>query len=900
LAQVILAHSWCCWLNGISSKSRMVNHPKRINSKSRPKLVAASCEIVVHDDRCTIEPVCSHDQNRSRSRSRSRSAHVSLVRRGPVADRVAEFLPCSRTLHAVHATPRERDSASECVQSDPAWSEARTETSGTSCCSRPPSKRFRALSISAPGRGSEVSLQGVSNEIVDTQPCKKSLKSSLFGESKVRRHKSRRQPKLLDQTVLAVSASRCGVELPIWKVMVKGHQHLQDVVRAWARVHAEVASDLRARSSPDHPDLDLQATIEQLRPNLQAKNGALSISLERGSLGTCVERGVPGTAAEATIEQLRPNFPAKNDGLSISLERGSRGTCVERGVAGTAAESTVEQLRPNFEAKNGGLSISLERDSLGTRVERGVAGTAAKATVEQLRPNFRAKNGGLSISLERDSLGTRVERGVAGTAAKATVEQLRPNFRAKNGGLSISLERDSLGACVERGVAGTAHCASKLSRLRPSPRYCNVNGPSMNYHNSRTRKAKNKAGFYRETDGLFKQQDKMEAMRTPSTTEMTNELCRRELIVFEDASSKELFRAHLCGPPSLVRNWEATCEKFATLKIAGKSQDVSIPYPVFIPSRGRARTAHLNFEAAHVFGPNTSSGLHPVVCVVVEPSEEEAYRDAWRHALFLVLPQSGRGPGFARWVIQKVCSRVHELVKPAGRFSNAAVWAVRRLPWVWIVDDYLTTFYRLVYLRAVVRSKSAWAERLKQRVAVEGKPMFKDAMLAVQRHHFLPRATLAGFLRDDGTAVCKKLDWKTDELSLYKVVLLNIRGLKRLNIEYLPDLQKFEDICLNHEVLQALGGRTLKCQLFCFRAAHSRHGGCGDSRDQRATNDRFTQVSDLIHPARFESLPKDRQQVVLELLEWVRGVERQSIHKSAARSAEESANKTPFACIKVA
>jgi hypothetical protein len=199
------------------------------------------------------------------------------------------------------------------------------------------------------------------------------------------------------------------------------------------------------------------------------------------------------------------------------------------------------------------------------------------------------------------------------------------------------------------------------------------------------------------------------------------------------------------------------------------------------------------------------------------------------------------------------------------------------------VDDNLTTFYRLADTCADARAKSATPQRLKKRVAGDGTAMFKEAMLAVQQHHFLPKASLAGFLRDDGTAVCKTQRWKTNELSLYKVVLLNVRRLKRLSIEYLPDLHKFEDICLNHQILQAEGGHTLKCQEYCFRASHSLHGGCRDSRNQRPTNERFTELSDLIPPARFRALPSGRQQLVSDLLEWVRGVERQSTNKNAAR-----------------
>ena len=102
-------------------------------------------------------------------------------------------------------------------------------------------------------------------------------------------------------------------------------------------------------------------------------------------------------------------------------------------------------------------------------------------------------------------------------------------------------------------------------------------------------------------------------------------------------------------------------------------------------------------------------------------------------------------------------------------------------------------FYCLSLLAATGGSSASnsrsGAQRLKQRLAPAGRPMFWAAMLTVQRHNLLPRMAVAGYLRDDGTAVCKKLEWKVDELALYKVVLLNLNTLWRLGVEYQQDLQ---------------------------------------------------------------------------------------------------------------
>jgi hypothetical protein len=243
-------------------------------------------------------------------------------------------------------------------------------------------------------------------------------------------------------------------------------------------------------------------------------------------------------------------------------------------------------------------------------------------------------------------------------------------------------------------------------------------------------------------------------------------------------------------------------------------------------------------EAEHVFGPMRFDGsaLQPVVCIVVEPSQEASYREAWPFALILVLPENGRGPGYARWAVQKICTKAFEDI--AGN-----QWRCRRLPFVWIVDDGISMFYRLrhFYVLPLGAKRPNGASRIKEREAKEGARMFWDAFLEVQRHTSMPGMAVAGFLRDDGTAVCKKLDWKSNEPALYKVVLLNCSILSKLGVEYQPDLKMYEDICFINEVLRA-GGRTLKCQCFCFRASHARKGGCAEQRKRRDS----TSLDDLM------------------------------------------------------
>ena len=284
----------------------------------------------------------------------------------------------------------------------------------------------------------------------------------------------------------------------------------------------------------------------------------------------------------------------------------------------------------------------------------------------------------------------------------------------------------------------------------------------------------------------------------------------------------------------------------------------------------------MNWNAEHVFG-HFSQGregkLHPVVCIVVEPKQEDEYRAAWPRALMLVLPVNGRGPGFARWAIQKTCTKA--LLRPPQSkhdrivgSNDMASWPVRRLSWIWIADDGLSMFYRLIS-RGSATSANARVQRLTNREAPDGRPMFHEAFLTVQRHALLPKMAVAGFLRDDGTAVCKRLEWKSDELALYKIVLLNLAMLRKLGVEYNPDLQMYEDICLNNEVLRR-GGHTLKCQKFCYRASHVKAGGCFVQRTSRLG----THLEDLIAPSALKKLPVESQQAVRDLLRWVQSQER--------------------------
>ena len=308
-------------------------------------------------------------------------------------------------------------------------------------------------------------------------------------------------------------------------------------------------------------------------------------------------------------------------------------------------------------------------------------------------------------------------------------------------------------------------------------------------------------------------------------------------------------------------------------------QQLTTPYPVFILSKGRPREACLNWETSHVFG--TISEHHrrwPVVVVVVEPREEEAYREVWPNALMMTLPENGLGPGYARWIVQMVCTHSVECMTMTYDSGRTKSWTEsRRLPFVWVADDLVSSFYELK--RPVdLRSKT----RRTVRSAPKNTPMFREAMLRVQRHPELLRMGLCGFLRDDGTAVCKKSQWTFGEgaLSLYKVVLLNIKVLHENNLQYIRYLKKYEDIALNHQVIEHLSVDLMKCQQFCFRASHKRGGGCqGARRDvqgQEAARAAKTLRTELIPARRWERLSPKDQDTVQKVLKWVNGKESSS------------------------
>lgn len=407
-----------------------------------------------------------------------------------------------------------------------------------------------------------------------------------------------------------------------------------------------------------------------------------------------------------------------------------------------------------------------------------------------------------------------------------------------------------------------------LKKLRISPRYSAAERTVENFHGSTTYRGKADAGLYESTSGQYSQAQFIRDMSRSGVEDRGDPHTTCELVVFHSSSNaspngKEQFRVVLDGPAQKIDNFVATAKMFATTAFGKARANL---FPVFVPSCGRPEKAHLNYEADHVFGCLGAYGqaLQPVICVVVEPRDKEAYRHLWPQALLMTLPHNGQGAGFTRWAIQKVCTLSY--------YQDGQQWVRTRFPFVWVCDDSLTSFYRLDPLST--RKETFFDKAKKERQTLRVPVTFREAFLDVQKHPFLERAAISGFLRDDGTAVCKSSSYKSDELSIYKVVLLNLWKLKSLGIQYEYGLRRFEDICINADIQDAPEGRTLKCQTYCYRALLFGSGGCAKERKRKLSSGQMT-LDDMIAPQIFSRLSTKRQQAIRRLHKWAVGKENQ-------------------------
>ena len=79
-------------------------------------------------------------------------------------------------------------------------------------------------------------------------------------------------------------------------------------------------------------------------------------------------------------------------------------------------------------------------------------------------------------------------------------------------------------------------------------------------------------------------------------------------------------------------------------------------WPIFVLSRGRPRTAHLDWAAGHVLGSASPARACERVVIVVAPEDRDEYRRYWPGALLATLPEEGRPVGCESlsWLVCRV------------------------------------------------------------------------------------------------------------------------------------------------------------------------------------------------------------------------------------------------------
>eukprot|EP00929_Paragymnodinium_shiwhaense_P070678 TRINITY_DN35809_c0_g1_i2.p1 TRINITY_DN35809_c0_g1~~TRINITY_DN35809_c0_g1_i2.p1 ORF type:complete len:883 (-),score=180.16 TRINITY_DN35809_c0_g1_i2:1303-3885(-) len=292
-----------------------------------------------------------------------------------------------------------------------------------------------------------------------------------------------------------------------------------------------------------------------------------------------------------------------------------------------------------------------------------------------------------------------------------------------------------------------------------------------------------------------------------------------------------------------------------------RQADTDRPYPIFLCSKGRSATSFLEWRAPHCFGNEVGSNA-VVLVIVVEPQEEESYRSVWPDALLLVLPQpNDTCIGYTRWVVQMVCTSSVE--EETGRLF--------RLPFVWMADDLIVSFYHLESLGHCGSGR----RRVLRALDEQG---FREAFLAIQRHESICEVAMAGFLRERGSSIFAKRDWVMNEsLALQKIVLLNLVRLQDLGAYYCPALRKSEDLAICYEVARQPSGNILKCQRYCYRASHLDHGGAEEVRREsmrnfaagHATADELLRGGD----AALRSLTDGNRSSATAILQWLRNAQ---------------------------
>eukprot|EP00747_Dinoflagellata_sp_TGD_P094184 gnl/TRDRNA2_/TRDRNA2_166024_c6_seq2.p1 gnl/TRDRNA2_/TRDRNA2_166024_c6~~gnl/TRDRNA2_/TRDRNA2_166024_c6_seq2.p1 ORF type:complete len:389 (+),score=58.72 gnl/TRDRNA2_/TRDRNA2_166024_c6_seq2:72-1238(+) len=159
-----------------------------------------------------------------------------------------------------------------------------------------------------------------------------------------------------------------------------------------------------------------------------------------------------------------------------------------------------------------------------------------------------------------------------------------------------------------------------LKKIRVSPRYGKVNGRLLGLHVPvGGQKKKNLEMQGEVANNKFKMVEYRKTMQRPCFAAREQRPLRTCALVAWDQrqrraveytkpdGTRKTLRVELWGPEEALELWSrwcAWCEAnvFNMQKVAGLGKPPAHPYPVMIPTKGRAKDAHLNWSAPHVFG----------------------------------------------------------------------------------------------------------------------------------------------------------------------------------------------------------------------------------------------------------------------------------------------------------
>jgi hypothetical protein len=326
--------------------------------------------------------------------------------------------------------------------------------------------------------------------------------------------------------------------------------------------------------------------------------------------------------------------------------------------------------------------------------------------------------------------------------------------------------------------------------------------------------------------------------------------------------------ATLSGPMLAIQNYWLLCkrwqENYWAVPKQRRSVEQDMPYPLVCFSRGRP-DAYLNFEHDSMMGPGSAYGesAKPAVIIAIDPAEYEKYHGCWPGHLFFRVPESKRGIGFSRHSFKQFAT--------GGECGGHKL----ALPFYTEIDD-------LVYNIKEIERDEATGEKKFVSAAAGGvrKPSLLCALLSLQRLPDVQDYGLLGVVRDRGPVLGTSLDYMVNTLSIYKFRMVNV-DLTR-DVDYVPQLVKFEDIAFNYQLLHKKRPRipTFKSYLFAYRASLRTKGGAAAGRDKKAICDpsEFLEANTALGSLR----PHD-QEIVNDLLAWVRKAEAEDERKANAR-----------------